>query len=150
MLTQARRIAEHTPDAHIPIDWIAADARHYTYAPCSVVTVNFTLQFIPVEERLALLARLADAMVPGGCLILAEKTCVADPDSQQVITDIHHDFKRANGYSELEIAQKRTSIENFLIPETEEAHIARLQAAGFQTVIGFFHCLNFRAWMAQR
>lgn len=58
---------------HISIDWIEADARDYAYAPCSVVTLNFTLQFIPIEERLALLTRLAEAMVPGGCLILAEK-----------------------------------------------------------------------------
>ena len=149
MLAEARRIPADTPDAHIPIDWIEADARDYAYAPCSVVTLNFTLQFIPIEERLALLTRLAEAMVPGGCLILAEKTCVQEPDSQQVLTDVHHDFKRANGYSELEIAQKRASIENFLIPETEEAHIARLKAAGFHTVTGFFYCLNFRGWMAQ-
>lgn len=148
MLTQAQRIAEHTPEAIIPIDWIEADACHYDYAPCSVVTLNFTLQFIPVEERTALLSRLAAAMVPGGCLILAEKTCVTDANSQTVLTEVHHDFKRANGYSDLEIAQKRASIENFLIPETEAQHVDRLYAAGFRSVTGFFHCLNFRAWLA--
>jgi len=150
MLTAAQRMADHAPDAHIPIDWIESDAQTHDYAPCSVVTMNFTLQFIPVAERLPLLTRLADALVPGGCLILAEKTGVDDPDSQTLLTDIHHDFKRANGYSDLEIAQKRAAIEDFLIPETAAVHVARLRDAGFRQVSGFFHCLNFRAWIALR
>ncbi len=65
------------------------------------------------------------------------------PGQQQLLTDLHHDFKRANGYSELEIAQKRTSLENRLIPETTEAHLERLHRVGFQIASTWFQCFNF-------
>ena len=87
-------------------------------------------------------------MVPGGCLILAEKTCVQEPDSQQVLTDVHHDFKRANGYSELEISQKRSALENVMLPDTIEEHQQRFRLAGFSSSVVWFQCFNFCSMVA--
>ena len=64
------------------------------------------------------------------------------------MTALHHDFKRAHGYSDLEIAQKRTAIENRLVPETLEAHTERLQAVGFRTVTPWFQCFTFASLLA--
>jgi len=80
--------------------------------------MNFTLQFIPLEQREALLRRIAAAMQPGGILVLSEKIRFDDEHLQQLNTELHHAFKRANGYSDLEIAQKRTALETVLLPET--------------------------------
>jgi len=55
----------------------------------------------------------------------------------------HHDFKRSQGYSDLEIANKRNALENVLLPETLEAHHERLGQAGFTTIIPWFQCFNF-------
>ena len=33
--------------------------------PCSLVVLNFTLQFAPSEERQKILSAIADALVPG-------------------------------------------------------------------------------------
>jgi tRNA (cmo5U34)-methyltransferase len=63
-------------------------------------------------------------------------------------TDLHHAFKRANGYSALEIAQKRNSLENVLIPETLASHRQRLQSAGFSSVDVWFQCFNFASLVA--
>ena len=80
-------------------------------------------------------------------IILSEK--IAFSDSEQSIQDtLHHDFKRANGYSDLEIAQKRSAIENVLIPETEDVHRDRLKAAGFSQVIRWYQCFNFVSYLA--
>jgi tRNA (cmo5U34)-methyltransferase len=31
-----------------------------------------------------------------------------------LLIDLHHQFKRANGYSELEVSQKRTALQNMM------------------------------------
>ena len=81
-------------------------------------------------------------------MILSEKVAFADAPHQALMTELHHEFKRANGYSELEIAQKRTAIDNVLIPESLEQHRNRLKAAGFASVDVWFQCLNFASMIA--
>jgi tRNA (cmo5U34)-methyltransferase len=65
-----------------------------------------------------------------------------------LLTDIHHDFKRAHGYSDLEISQKRSALENVLVPETIAAHRDRLTKAGFASVDVWFQCFNFMSMLA--
>ena len=114
----------------------------------SVVVLNFTLQFVPLEERNAVLQRIHDGLCPGGILVLSEKICFDNPVLQRLTTELHHDFKRANGYSDLEISQKRTALENVLVPETLAAHTERLQIAGFSDVGVWFQCFNFMSLVA--
>jgi tRNA (cmo5U34)-methyltransferase len=64
------------------------------------------------------------------------------------MVDLHHAFKRANGYSELEIAQKRAALEAVLIPETLDVHRARLREAGFAAADVWFQCFNFASLLA--
>jgi tRNA (cmo5U34)-methyltransferase len=125
-----------------------ADILELRLQPCSVVALNFTLQFIPLQQRLQLLSRIRHSLVPGGALILSEKLCFTDAAEQQLLTDLHIDFKRANGYSELEIAQKRSALENVMLPDSLEQHRERLLAAGFSRVIPWFQCLNFASLIA--
>ncbi len=114
----------------------------------SVVVLNFTLQFVPERERQALCQRISDAMRPGGILILSEKIKFADDHLQELNTELHHAFKRANGYSEMEVAQKRSALENVLIPETLSQHQQRLKSCGFSSVDVWFQCFNFASMVA--
>lgn len=132
-----------------PIELVCADICQYPMARASVTSLNFVLQFIAIEKRLPLLEKISQACVPGGALILSEKVCF-DSEEQRVQTNLHHDFKRANGYSELEVAQKRSAIENVLIPESEKVHVERLTAAGFSQVIRWYQCFNFISFLAIR
>ena len=142
--------AEHyvaLDEGQVPVQMLCADILDYPLQRASVTSLNFVLQFIAPEQRLALLSNIAAATLPGGALILSEKLCF--PEQEQRLQDeLHLDFKRANGYSELEIAQKRSAIENVLIPETEQAHVQRLQAAGFSQVIRWYQCFNFVSFLA--
>ena len=88
------------------------------------------------------------ALLPGGALILSEKLRFADAQEHALLTDLHIAFKRANGYSELEIAQKRSALENVMLPDTFEEHRERLLAAGFSRVSQWFQCLNFASMIA--
>ncbi|MCH8498051.1 MAG: carboxy-S-adenosyl-L-methionine synthase CmoA [Marinobacter sp.] len=114
----------------------------------SVTTLNFTLQFIAPEHRLPLLQRIAANTRSGGVLILSEKIRFEDDQEQSVQTELHHDFKRANGYSDLEISQKRSALEQVLIPETLAVHRERLLAAGFTKVVLWYQCFNFVSMLA--
>ncbi|MGC8121754.1 carboxy-S-adenosyl-L-methionine synthase CmoA [Marinobacter sp. VGCF2001] len=114
----------------------------------SVTTLNFTLQFVPPEQRLMLLQRISDATRPGGVLILSEKIRFDCAEDQHTQTLLHHEFKRANGYSDLEISQKRAAIENIMIPETVTAHRDRLLQAGFDRVLVWYQCFNFVSMLA--
>jgi tRNA (cmo5U34)-methyltransferase len=116
----------------------------------SVVVLNFTLQFIPVERRDALLRRIHDGMNPGGILILSEKIRFPDEQLNALLIDMYHQFKQVQGYSSLEISQKRSALENVLVPETIADHKARLRAAGFSSCDTWFQCFNFTSMIAFR
>ncbi|WP_148863470.1 carboxy-S-adenosyl-L-methionine synthase CmoA [Marinobacter fonticola] len=114
----------------------------------SVSTLNFTLQFVDPERRPQLLERIAHGTLPGGALILSEKIRFESDWEQSTQTELHHDFKRANGYSDLEISQKRCALEQVLIPETIATHRERLLAAGFDQVTLWYQCFNFVSLLA--
>ena len=148
MLAQAQSSLTDRLVDPLPIEWVYGDISTMAFEPCSVVALNFTLQFIDQDKREQLFCNIQRALFPGGALILAEKIVQEDLKSQDTLNALHLDFKRANGYSELEIAGKRQAIENVLIPETANTHINRLTRVGFTEVTEFFHCLNFKAWVA--
>lgn len=133
-----------------PAEVVHADLLALELAPCSVVVLNFTLQFIAPALRLDLLRTLYSALLPGGVLILSEKLKFADPATQTCLEELHYAFKRANGYSELEIAQKRSAIENVMLPDTLETHLQRLQHAGFKHSHSWFQSFNFCSIMAHK
>jgi len=147
MLSQCRE----TLDRELPanrITLVEGDITQQDYRNASVCILNYTLQFVPVDQRLSLLQRLRGAMQPGDILILSEKIALAEADIDAFMIDMHHDFKRAQGYSDLEIAKKRQALENVLIPETREAHIERLKQAGFSHGEVWFQCFNFASLVA--
>ncbi|MDH5424801.1 MAG: carboxy-S-adenosyl-L-methionine synthase CmoA [Gammaproteobacteria bacterium] len=120
-----------------------ADIREAKIESASLVVLNFTLQFLPVENRTALLTNIADNLLPGGALVLSEKITFEDAGECALNDGLQLAFKKANGYSELEIAQKRSAIENVLIPETLGVHLERLKSAGFSQAQVWFQCFNF-------
>ena len=125
------------------VEVLCDDIRNVDISNASLTVLNFTLQFLPVHDREALLAKISENMLPGGALVLSEKIAFEDNKEAKLNEDLHLAFKKANGYSELEIAQKRSAIENVLIPETLTVHIDRLQQAGFSRAQVWFQCMNF-------
>lgn len=116
----------------------------------SIVVINFTLQFIPNNERLEVIESIARGMVEGGALILSEKIGFDDQAEHDAMTELHHAFKKSQGYSDLEVAQKRAALENVLMTNTQREHIERLQAAGFKRVQLFVRTFNFASFLAIR
>jgi tRNA (cmo5U34)-methyltransferase len=134
--------------SEIPVQFVLADIANVDLQNASLVVLNFTLQFIEPAEREKLLSRIYQALRPGGALILSEKIHFDDPIIQQTIEHLHLQFKRANGYSELEISQKRASLENVLVSDTESQHLQRLQAVGFEHAAVWLQAYNFVSFVA--
>ncbi|WP_372591345.1 carboxy-S-adenosyl-L-methionine synthase CmoA [Guyparkeria sp.] len=130
-------------------DLTCADLQQVAVEQASLVILGYTLQFIPVEERDTVIERIRAGLVPGGVLVLAEKVHEPDADAERLMTELHHDFKRANGYSELEIAHKRQALENVLRTETVADHESRLRKAGFDHVVMLSRHYGFCLWLAQ-
>lgn len=135
-------------EAVVPVEVVEADIRDVNIEQASIVVLNLVLQFIPLPQRFELLQRIHSGMLPGGALLLMEKICFDDTQAQKLFDDLHLEFKRANGYSEMEIARKRTALEDFLVAESLETHQQRLLDCGFTTVQPWFSCLNFAALVA--
>ncbi len=110
--------------------------------------LNYTLQFIRPVLRQAMIHRIYDNLRPGGLLILSEKTILDDKRLNRTYIEIYHDFKREQGYSELEIARKREALENILIPFSVAENNLLLQQAGFKPVSTFFQWFNFSSFVA--
>lgn len=115
-----------------------------------MVTLNFTLQFVPLENRLALLTKIHAGLNNKGALVLSEKIHFESKSQQELLERLHYDFKSANGYSDMEISQKRSALENVLVPETIQAHKDRLAQAGFSKAEVWFQCFNFVSLIAYK
>jgi len=134
--------------ATAPVTLACQDILDTTISNASLTVMNFTLQFIAEADRCALLQRIANNTLPGGALVLSEKIRFDDAEAQHLQTELHHGFKKARGYSDMEIAQKRTALENVLLPNSVAEHRARLLEAGFQRVELWFQCFNFVSLLA--
>ena len=148
MIERGQHLLASDKSSSVPVTMICADLQDVAIENASVVVLNFTLQFIPVEQRLELIKRIYQGLNPGGILILSEKIAFDDVEKQDFHIEVHHDFKRANGYTDLEISQKRTALENVLIPETLASHKQRLHDAGFGFSEPWFQCFNFISLVA--
>ncbi|MEG3128177.1 carboxy-S-adenosyl-L-methionine synthase CmoA [Pantoea cypripedii] len=134
--------------ADTPVQVLEADIRDIHIENASLVVLNFTLQFLEPDARVLLLQKIAQGLNPGGALVLSEKFSFEDAEVGELLFNMHHDFKRANGYSELEISQKRSMLENVMLTDSVEAHKARLRQAGFSHAELWFQCFNFGSLVA--
>lgn len=134
--------------ADIPVEVIEANILDIPVENASMVVLNFTLQFLEPADRLRLLAQVYRGLRAHGVLVLSEKLNFEDADVGALLFNMHHDFKRANSYSELEITQKRSMLERVMLTDSVEAHKARLKQAGFEHVEMWFQCFNFGSLVA--
>ncbi len=148
MIDRGQQLLASDTSTAVPVKMLCANIQDVTLENASIVVLNFTLQFIPLEERLALIKRIYQGLNPDGLLILSEKIAFDEQQRQSFHVDSHHEFKRANGYSDLEVSQKRTALENVLIPETLDCHQQRLKEAGFGFSDLWFQCFNFTSLVA--
>ena len=143
MLEKARQKIQMTGTQR-PIELQTADLHHGLHMEnASVVTMLLTLQFIRPLYRERMMKNIFQGLNEQGCLILIEKLTSEDTTFNRLFIQHYYDFKRRNGYSEIEISKKREALENVLIPYRLEENIQLLKETGFRHTEIFFRWYNF-------
>ena len=130
------------------IDLICEPAENIKIINASVVILNLTIQFIAPEKRDDLITGIYNGLVKGGILLLTEKIVHETEVISEIQRKYYTRFKMENGYSKLEISQKRDALEDVLIPETIEVHKHRLTNAGFDFMDVWLKWFNFASFLA--
>jgi tRNA (cmo5U34)-methyltransferase len=127
-----------------------ADMLEYHYVNEDVIVANYTLQFIRPMQRLELIKKLFEGMNDEGMFIFSEKVVFEDKVLDKQMIDIYYAYKKEQGYSEYEIAQKREALENVLIPFTIKENIQMCQDAGFTKIETVFQWANFVTFVVKK
>jgi len=127
-----------------------ADMLTYDYVNEDVIVANYTLQFIRPMQRLELIGKIYKGLNDEGMFIFSEKVVFEDKKLDKQMIDIYYAYKKAQGYSEYEIAQKREALENVLIPFTIEENIRMCKEAGFKKIDTVFQWANFVTFVAKK
>ena len=127
-----------------PYDLVCADLnRGVQVTNASVVIMTLTLQFIRPLYRHQLIRQIASGMHERGCFILIEKVLPKDSMLNRLFIKYYYGFKERQGYSKIEIAQKREALENILVPYRLEENKELLLNSGFSQCDVFFQWYNF-------
>lgn len=124
------------------------DLRTADMGNASAVIMNYTLQFVRPLYREQVVRRIFEALQPGGVFVLSEKVLEDSTNISRLFIDMYYQFKRRQGYTSLEISQKREMLENVLIPYKVSEQRELLSKCGFAEVETFFKWHNFASFIA--
>ena len=96
------------------VSLVCASLENVKIENASVVLLNLTLQFVDPGMRDDLIKGIYTGMPGSGILLLTEKIISSDPLWNDIQTQFYKSFKLDNGYSELEISQKRMHLKKCL------------------------------------
>ena len=116
----------------------------------SVVIMNYTLQFIDPLKREKLIQHIYKGLRHNGILLVSDKMLQSNTDTSRIFIENYYEMKRTNGYSDLEISQKREALENVLIPYSVKEEVALFRNCGFEAVDMFFTWYNFSSFICMK
>jgi len=132
----------------VKIEFLNEDIFDIELKNAKVVFSNYTLQFIRPLSREKLVKKIYNSLENKGAFIFSEKLVSQNSFLNKQLIDKYYSFKKTQGYSEFEIAQKREALENVLIPYTEDENKKMIKDAGFKHCETIFKYLNFALFIA--
>jgi len=130
------------------ITFINDDIFNVDFKKSNVIISNYTLQFIRPLQREKLIKKIYNSLEEGSVFIFSEKVVTDNKVLNKQFIDEYYEFKKTQGYSEFEIAQKREALENVLIPYTYEENKKMIEDAGFKHFDCIFKWVNFATFIA--
>ena len=134
----------------VDVRFEVADILEYDFKEADIFIANYTMQFIRPLRREKFIAKLHEHLAPEGLFFMSEKIISEDKELDRQLIDIYYAFKKRQGYSEYEIAQKREALENVLVPYTLEENVQMLRECGFSYVEPIFRWANFATFYAKK
>lgn len=132
----------------VDINLINDDLHNISYDDAKLIISNYTLQFIRPLQREKLVEKIYNSLQKNGVFIFCEKVISSNKILDKQYIDEYYEFKKTQGYSEFEIAQKREALENVLIPYTDEENKKMILDAGFSHCETLFKWVNFATFIA--
>lgn len=132
----------------LDIKFVNSDIFDIDFKPSNVIISNYTLQFIRPLQRETLIKKIYNSLKDGSVFIFSEKVITQNQSLNKIMIDEYYDFKKAKGYSEFEIAQKREALENVLIPYSYDENKKMIKDAGFKEFDCLFKWVNFATFIA--
>jgi len=114
----------------------------------SVVIFCLTLQFLRPLNREKIIRKIYDSLPENGVVILIEKILTEHSICNRLFIEHYYQFKKRNGYNEIEISKKRESLENVLVPYKLSENEELLTSSGFRFIEVFFKWYNFAGLIA--
>ena len=131
-----------------PINILNDDILNSRIKNASIIVMNYTLQFLKEEDRQPMINKIFNGLNKGGLFLLSEKIKIQNNKVNDVLDQLHYNFKLKNKYSQLEISRKRDAIENVLIRDDLCTHQKRLERAGFKNFGIWMQHFNFASYIA--
>ena len=132
------------------IEFLESDILDFDFKEAQAFVANYTLQFIRPLKRERFVKTLYEKLDKDGVFIFSEKVISEDKKLDRQLIDIYFEYKRSQGYSEFEIAQKREALENVLVPFSMKENEEMLKNAGFKHVEIVFRWANFATFFARK
>jgi tRNA (cmo5U34)-methyltransferase len=114
----------------------------------SVVIFCLTLQFLRPLNREKIIRKIYDSLPENGAVILIEKILTEHSICNRLFIEHYYEFKKRNGYNEIEISKKREALENVLVPYKMSENEELLISSGFRFIEVFFKWYNFTGLIA--
>ena len=135
-----KSISTEFPGTHI--NFVRGDVCNYQFENCSYVTSLFTLQFMPKTTRQQVLSNIYNGLNEGGGFVFAEKLMCEDARFQDMLTGLHHDYKRQS-FTPEEIMNKDQELRHMMKPNTWKELNSMVLEAGFKSTQIFWRNYHF-------
>lgn len=122
----------------------------YDFQSSQVVIANYTMQFVRPLQRETMIQKIANSLDNGGVFLMGEKMISPEKRLDRAMIEHYYSYKSSQGYSELEIAQKREALENVLVPYTMDENLTMLKNSGFIHIEVLFKWVNFALLIAKK
>lgn len=132
------------------IKFLHQDFLEYEFLPSKVMIASWTMQFVRPLMREKMISKIYQSLEHNGIFLMSEKMVSADKVLDRLMIERYHQYKATQGYSQIEINQKREALENVLVPYTQEENFSMLKNAGFKSVEILFKWVNFALLIARK
>jgi len=149
-LAMIKRAKNKSKAYGVDIEFILGDILEEEIPLSDVIISNYTLQFIRPLKREKLVKKIHSSLKEDGFLIVSEKIISEDKKLNLQLIEEYYDFKREQGYSDFEIAQKREALENILVPYSDKENMEMFKNAGFDFVEIIFKWANFSTYIVKK
>lgn len=132
------------------IEFLHQDFLEYDFLLSDAIIASWTMQFVRPLMREKMIGKIYQSLKDNGIFLMSEKMVSSDKILDRSMIERYHQYKAHQGYSQMEINQKREALENVLVPYTQEENFAMLKNAGFRSVEILFKWVNFALLIARK